>query len=110
MEFTAYAKMRHLISHWAPESAPFVVQEKIHGANMQAIATWADGCVDVRFASRRKILSSDASFFGFQPLAARLRRPVEQAANSLRVTLAAAGLDVIQVSAYGELYGGIWPK
>lgn len=75
---------------------PWIATEKLHGANF-VVGVAND---EVRFGKRKEWLAPEASFFGWQLIAAEL-------ADRARVL--AREVAAPQVICYGELFGGAYP-
>jgi Rnl2 family RNA ligase len=107
--FTGYEKIAESPEEWHIDEAayrllakePWVVTEKIHGANFCFLT---DGQI-VLCANRKHILSSTDDFFHYQIVLEKLQQKV------LRAFLAAKKRfpQISQLFLYGELYGGYYP-
>jgi Rnl2 family RNA ligase len=80
---------------------PWVVTEKIHGANFCFVT---DG-ITVRSANRRRFLEEQNDFFGYQTVRDALRDAVRE----LYALVQIGHPYVIRLSLYGELFGGKYP-
>ena len=79
----------------------WVVTEKIHGANF---CVHCDG-KDIKFAKRKAILPENEDFFGYFSLIDSLKSKIIQ----LFILIKNANKKVVQISIYGELFGGEYP-
>ncbi|MEZ4390693.1 MAG: RNA ligase family protein [Polyangiales bacterium] len=77
---------------------PWVATEKVHGAQLVVAVDTATG--EGRIGKRKAWLEPADVFFGWQLLAPELLAAVREWAEALEVT---------QLHAYGELYGGAYP-
>lgn len=106
----SYEKMPEETRRWGLDDAgfralsrvPWVVTEKIHGANLCFEVT-AQG---VRASSRSRWLGPDDDFFGFQTVLARLTPALQALFARLLGEPAGEGARAL---VYGELYGGGYP-
>jgi Rnl2 family RNA ligase len=106
-EFVPYPKIAERLDageavERALARAPWVVTEKIHGANLALIS---DGGDAVRGAKRKALLAPDEEFFGWTSIVARLADPVRALVGALR----SGDPDLVRVIVYGELFGGAYP-
>src|SRR5437016_8038652 len=106
MEFAPYDKIAERLeadeaAHRALARVPWVVTEKLHGANL---ALLSDGD-EVRAAKRKALLEPGDEFFGWQAIVARFADPIRALAKAALAADAAA----ISVIVYGELFGGGYP-
>jgi Rnl2 family RNA ligase len=104
--FVSYAKIADRLeadeaAHRALARVPWVVMEKIHGANL-ALASDGD---EVRAAKRKALLDPGDEFFGWGAILERYGDAVRALAKSV----AADDGDVASVIVYGELFGGGYP-
>jgi Rnl2 family RNA ligase len=107
--FESYEKIAEAASQWGLdegafrrlERAPWVVTEKVHGANFCFLL---DGR-EVRCAKRKAMLAPGEDFFGHGAVLARLEGRL--AALFLAARNAIEGLATLYV--YGELFGGAYP-
>ena len=84
-----------------PADLKYAVQEKVHGANASFLC---DGN-DIRFAKRTALVEADEPFYGYADLVDLYRDRI------LALTKDVMGQypGVIQVSIFGELFGGCYP-
>jgi Rnl2 family RNA ligase len=107
--FLSYEKIAERPADWRLDEkeyrflskAPWVVTEKIHGANFVILT---DGS-EVAFAKRKALLAPDEEFFGYQILSSRLK----ESAAALFGTLRREHSDLTTLTIYGELFGGAYP-
>lgn len=83
------------------EKIPWVVTEKIHGANFCFVM---DGQT-IRCANRKHLLGSDEDFFQYQVVLERLRETLWQVFRLVKSSYPQVRL----TSIYGELFGGYYP-
>lgn len=76
---------------------PWVVTEKIHGANFCLVTNG----LEVRAASRKAYLDEDDEFFGYRVVLEKYRKAV--------LALAAERAPIELLFVYGELFGGAYP-
>jgi Rnl2 family RNA ligase len=106
---TSYEKIVERPEQWglddtgyrALKKSPWVVTEKIHGANF---ALLSDGQA-VRCARRKALLAEGEDFFGHTALLPRLVPAVLRLHREVR----ARHPDTVEVTLYGELFGGAYP-
>jgi Rnl2 family RNA ligase len=106
---TSYEKIVERPEQWGLDAAgyralkksPWVVTEKIHGANFALIAEGTQ----VRCAKRKALLAEGEDFFGHTALLPKLI----PAARWLNTEVRARHLDTVRVTLYGELFGGAYP-
>lgn len=106
---TSYEKIVERPEQWglddtgyrALKKSPWVVTEKIHGANF---ALLSDGQA-VRCAKRKALLAEGEDFFGHTALLPRLVPAVLRLHAQVRETHP----DTARVTLYGELFGGAYP-
>ncbi len=84
-----------------PKELEFVVQEKVHGANVSFLC---DG-KDVKFAKRTSIVADDEQFYNYPELLGRNKVRVLMLFNVLKYRY--NGLKAISV--FGEMFGGAYP-
>lgn len=108
--FLPYEKILESLAAWLGDDAaayracskvPFIVSEKIHGANLCFVT---DGRT-IRCAKRKEYLTSDEDFFGHRALLNRLSGPILQTFSAV----AKQEKDVWLLFIYGELFGGAYP-
>ena len=85
-----------------PDSGPWWVSEKIHGANFTVLCS---GC-DVRFAKRNAILNHGERFFSYETIADALAAAAQKA-WAHQITREP---DMRLLAIHGELYGGGYPR
>jgi Rnl2 family RNA ligase len=107
--FTGYEKIAEATEEWQLDEAgyrqlakvPWVVTEKIHGANFCFLTNghmvWG--------ANRKHILQPTDDFFHFQRVLEKLRHPILQAFIASKKRF----LQLKWLSIYGELFGGGYP-
>jgi Rnl2 family RNA ligase len=107
--FTSYEKIAESSNRWqldeagerSLEKTPWVVTEKIHGANFCFVT---DGEV-IRCANRKQLLEPGDNFFNYQKLLERLNSHIQQAFK-----IAHSKYSYInRLFIYGELFGGKYP-
>lgn len=106
---SSYEKMPESLDYWQLSESdyrklrktPWVVTEKIHGANFCIIT---DG-TKVGFAKRKELLSPDEDFFGFHSI----RKLLREQTLSIYHTLHHNDSSIVTVAIYGELFGGEYP-
>lgn len=106
---TQYEKIAERPEQWGLEDrgyralkkSPWVVTEKIHGANF---ALLSDGQA-VRCAKRKALLAEGEDFFGHTALLPRLVPAVLR----LHARVREQHPDAVHVTLYGELFGGAYP-
>ena len=107
MEFTEYEKMNNSMSKFQmniePKKTKWVVTEKIHGANF---SFHTDG-ETVEVARRRGLLKKDENFFNYLDAEFMKTYPNIMKEVFPAVCDVMQRKDIIQVSIYGELFGGI---
>ncbi len=81
-----------------PPGGPWVATEKVHGAQLVVAVDRTTG--DASVGKRKAWLASSDAFFGWQVLAPAMIAAVRSWAETL---------DVPQLHAYGELFGGAYP-
>lgn len=81
------------------DKGEFVVQEKVHGANL---SFWYDG-KDLESAKRSGFIKDD--FYDYKPVEDKNRERV----NNLYTILKKEGCDFSELAVYGELIGGTYP-
>src|SRR2546423_9081702 len=106
MELAPYDKIAERLeadeaAYRALARVPWVVTEKLQGANL---ALLSDGA-DVRAAKRKALLEPSDEFFGWAAIVARYADAVRAAATAARAG-DAGGLYLI---VYGEIFGGGYP-
>lgn len=84
-----------------PFNLEYVVEEKVHGANTSFITNGQD----VRFAKRTSILERGENFYGYEKLLESYRDKIIRVFRRLNSVYP----DLIQVSVFGEMFGGIYP-
>src|SRR5262245_49427546 len=106
MRFSPYPKIGERLE--ADEAAqralarvPWVVLEKIHGANLAPVSNGDE----VRAAKRKALLERGEEFFGWEGIVTRYADAVRALAKTLR----AADAETAEVIVYGELFGGGYP-
>jgi Rnl2 family RNA ligase len=104
--FFPYAKIAEKLeadetAHRALARVPWVVLEKIHGANL---ALLSDGS-EVWAAKRKELLAPGDEFFGWADVVERHGPAVRALATAVHATDA----DVDSVIVYGEIFGGGYP-
>jgi Rnl2 family RNA ligase len=107
--FTTYEKIAEAPSPWGLDEAalrrlermPWVVTEKIHGANFCFLV----GEQGVRCAKRKELLEPGEDFFGHRAVLRRLEGRLHALFEACRG--ARPGLETLFV--YGELFGGSYP-
>ena len=86
-------------------SCDWIVQEKIHGANFSIIT---DG-INVKYASRNRVLSLDDNFYSFQDCVEK--NGLKEKTIKVFFDLKARGYTQINyIQIYGELCGGHYPN
>jgi Rnl2 family RNA ligase len=106
---TSYEKIVERPEQWALDDrgyralkkSPWVVTEKIHGANF---ALLSDGQT-VRCAKRKAMLAEGEDFFGHTAMLPRLIPAVLR----LHAQVRTLHPDAVHVTLYGELFGGVYP-
>lgn len=84
-----------------PKDIIYVVQEKVHGANVSFICNGED----IQFAKRTAILEPDEAFFQYQAIVDKYRNNVFSLFNFLKIKY-----PLLQcISIFGELFGGSYP-
>jgi Rnl2 family RNA ligase len=107
--FTSYEKIAESLEQWYRdeaasrllEKAQWVVMEKIHGANFCFLTNGTE----VLCASRKQVLGPADDFFGYQAVAAQLRRKI----LDLFALVKASHSEASRALVYGELFGGHYP-
>lgn len=107
--FLSYGKIAERPADWGLDEkgyrslsrVPWVVTEKIHGANFVILT---DGS-DVAFAKRKALLGTDEEFFGYQILSSGLK----ESATALFAALREEHCHLTTLTVYGELFGGAYP-
>ena len=84
-----------------PQDLEYVVQEKVHGANTSFLC---DG-EDVRFAKRTSMLADGEQFYDYPELLSRYMDRVLK----LFADIKAKYPEVIHISVFGEMFGGLYP-
>ena len=79
----------------------FIVQEKVHGANLSFIT---DGQT-IQTAKRTSLLEENEKFYNFQQVRDRYANQVLEAFNCIK----AKNPEVEFITIYGELFGGTYP-
>jgi len=108
-QHTSYEKIVERPEQWGLEDrgyralkkSPWVVTEKIHGANF---ALLSDGQA-VRCAKRKALLAEGEDFFGHTAVLPRLVPAVLR----LHARVRERHPDAVRVALYGELFGGAYP-
>jgi Rnl2 family RNA ligase len=106
---TSYEKIVERPEQWGLDAAgyralkksPWVVTEKIHGANFALIGEGTQ----VRCAKRKALLAEGEDFFGHTALLPRLVPAVHWLSTEVRTRHP----DTVRVTLYGELFGGAYP-
>ena len=107
--FSPFDKIAERTAQWGADEAalrrlarvPWVVTEKIHGANF---CVAVEGVL-LRAAKRKQWLEAGEDFFGHTRLLDRLRGPLVELASAARH----GRPQVASVLVYGELFGGAYP-
>jgi len=84
-----------------PSDLRYVVQEKVHGANTSFIC---DG-ENIQFAKRTSFIESGENFYNYEELMEDYRDRV----LTLSKDVMSQNPDVIQVTVFGEMFGGAYP-
>lgn len=108
-QHTSYEKIVERPEQWGLDAAgyralkksPWVVTEKIHGANFALIAEGGQ----VRCAKRKALLAEGEDFFGHTALLPKLIPAVQWLSTEVRSRYT----DAVRVTLYGELFGGAYP-
>ena len=79
----------------------FVVQEKVHGANVCFIT---DG-ESVSFGKRTALVEADEKFYNYEDLLERYKEKVKALFQTVKVSFP----DIISITIFGEMFGGKYP-
>ncbi|NVM01834.1 MAG: RNA ligase [Candidatus Helarchaeota archaeon] len=109
LKHTSYEKMSESLNKWRLSKSDYslfnktkwVVTEKIHGANF---CIHTDGKT-IKFAKRKKILPEEEDFFGHISLKEYLGPKILK----LFALIKEINEKIVQISVYGELFGGEYP-
>ena len=81
----------------------YIVQEKVHGANLSYITL--DG-INFQTAKRTAILQADENFYNFNHILNDIQPKLQSIWSRLKTTYT----DMEQMTIFGELFGGDYPK
>ncbi len=109
VKHTSYEKMSESLNKWRLSKSDYglfnktkwVVTEKIHGANF---CIHTNGKV-IEFAKRKEILPEGEDFFGHTSLKEYFKPKIFE----LFVLIKEKNKEIVQISVYGELFGGEYP-
>lgn len=89
------------------EDCPYMITEKIHGANSQITYNVISG--EFSYGSRSHFLAEGEKFYNLQGILDSKQEAVKVLAGLLSGDLAALGQRVKTVTVYGEVFGGAYP-
>jgi len=92
--------MEHVVAEM-PQDLQYVVQEKVHGANTSFLY---DGN-EMKFAKRTSILADDEKFYDYPELLEAYKDRVVNLFGKIKEKHP----EVVSVSVFGELFGGLYP-
>lgn len=84
-----------------PTDLEYVVQEKVHGANISFLC---DG-QDIQFAKRTSVVSEDEKFYNYEELLDAYRERVLKLFANVKKRYSG----VKSISVFGEMFGGLYP-
>ena len=101
LENTYRQKEIDMVENLGYSNEPYIVTEKVHGANFSFWLSEVDGEVNIRCAKRTSFIDEGEKFFNYKPVLEKYKTNLEELFHYMKDTR-----NVELVVIYGELFGG----
>lgn len=99
LENTYRQKEINMVENLGYSNEPYIVTEKVHGANFSFWLSEVDGEVNIRCAKRTSFIEEGEKFFNYKPVLEKYRNRLTNLYNTFST-------DCKVLTVYGELFGG----